>query len=88
MTFFPSAALLLQIQGRKDCQSLTAAVFSLSLSLIQLITAAKKITEQNRRDAPALVYTLWDISNTCKAGGKMETHADNDVYYYSSHVLY
>ena len=48
---FPSAALLLQIQGRKDCQSLTSAVFSLSLSSVQHVSPAKKMTEQSHRDS-------------------------------------
>lgn len=43
----PPTALLMQILGRKDCRSLTSAVFSLSRSPVRHISAAKKISQQN-----------------------------------------
>lgn len=47
LTFSPPTALLLHIRGRKDCQSLTSAVFSLSCSSVQHISPAKKLSEEN-----------------------------------------
>lgn len=42
---FPLAALLLEIQGRKDCQRLTSAVSSLSLSTTHLSSSENNWTE-------------------------------------------
>lgn len=79
---FPSAALLLQIQGRKDCQSLTSAVFSLGLSLVQHISTAKKINELSHRDSSSLIYRFQGVSNTCEADCKTKTYPHNNVYYF------
>lgn len=55
-------ALLLQIRGRKDCRSLTSAVFSLSRSPVRRISAAKKISQQSHGAfAPPHLQTLrWE----------------------------
>lgn len=72
---FPSAALLLQIQGREDCQSLTSAVFSLGLSLVQHISAAKKINELSHGDSSSLIYRFQGVSDTREADRqKQRTH--------------
>lgn len=47
LTFPPPTALLLHIRGRKDCQSLTSAVFSLSRSSVRHISPANKISEES-----------------------------------------
>lgn len=47
LTFSPPTALLLHIRGRKDCRSLTSAVFSLSRSSVRHISPAKKISEES-----------------------------------------
>lgn len=55
----PPTALLLHIRGRKDCRSLTSAVFSLSCSPVRHISAAKKISQQSHRAfAPPHLQTL------------------------------
>lgn len=58
----PPTALLMQILGRKDCRSLTSAVFSLSRSPVRHISAAKKISRQNHGAfAPPHLQTLrWE----------------------------
>lgn len=88
LTFSTPTALLLHIRGRKDCQCLTSAVFSLSCSSVRHISPAKKISEESH-GAFCLPYlqTFRCKQHVKQEGQDGNTHTHSNIAVFLSYSI-